>query len=320
MLRTLRGEFIISENVLVVKYVSKKFGEFQALTDISMTVKAGDIYGLIGENGAGKTTLMRLITGLSHLTAGKITLLGESVGHYCHALRRTGAIIENPVAFPNLTVKQNLKLCAIQHGLAEPQLIPEALEFVDLTAKQATKANQLSLGQRQRLGLALAILPRPDFLILDEPINGLDPNGIIEFRQLIKRLNEERHTTILMASHILSELYQVANRFGIIHHGRLIKELTKTELDVINQSGLEMTVDRVTLAGQVLDQAAIGKFVILDDHHLIVQQTTLSAAAINRELVENGVAVSAVVQRESSLEQYYTKLIAEEDQADVESD
>jgi len=305
----------MSEDVLVINNVSKNFGHFQALQDINLTVKSGDIYGLIGENGAGKTTLMRLIMGLSRLEHGKIILLGEHAGHYQQALRRTGAIIENPVSFPGLTVKQNLKLCAIQHGISEPNLIEETLDFVGLMAKQTTKAKQLSLGQRQRLGLALAILPRPDFLILDEPINGLDPSGIIEFRKLIKHLNEERHTTILIASHILSELYQVSNRFGFIHQGRLIKQLTKAELDEANQAGLEITVDQTSVAGQVLDQAAVGEFTVLDDQRLLVRKSSRSAAEINQLLVNNGVAVAELIQREGSLEQYYTQLLAEEGQA-----
>ncbi|MCG4285460.1 ATP-binding cassette domain-containing protein, partial [Lacticaseibacillus paracasei] len=139
----------------------------------------GDIYGLIGENGAGKTTLMRLITGLSPMQHGTVTLLGEQAGHYQHALSRIGAVIESPAAFEQLTVYQNLRLCAIQHGIQDKQAITEAIDFVGLKAKQTTKVKHLSLGQKQRLGLALAILPRPDFLILDEPINGLDPSGIM---------------------------------------------------------------------------------------------------------------------------------------------
>ena len=163
-----------------------------------------------------------------------------------------------------------MRLCAIQHGIQDKQAITEAIDFVGLKAKQTTKVKHLSLGQKQRLGLALAILPRPDFLILDEPINGLDPSGIMEFRQLLKRLNEEQQTTILISSHILSELYQVSTRFGIIHHGRMIKQLTKAELDKANQSGLAATVDDTALAAQVLDQHGYQDFDIIDDHHLLL--------------------------------------------------
>ncbi|VDG31351.1 ABC transporter [Lactobacillus plantarum] [Lactiplantibacillus mudanjiangensis] len=303
----------MSEAILTIKNVSKRFGHYQALSELSLTVNRRDIYGLIGENGAGKTTLMRLIIGLSALHQGQITLLGENAGHYQQALRRTGAIIESPAAFPGLTVLQNLTLTAKQHGLAEPDLIAETIAFVGLTEKTHTKAKHLSLGQRQRLGLAIAILPRPDFLILDEPINGLDPAGIIEFRQLIARLNTERHTTILIASHILSELYQVATRFGIIHHGHLIKQLSKAELDEANRVGLMITVDQVQLASQTLDQAGFETFSVLDDHRIWLPQAHPDTGHINQLLVSQGIVVTALIQQSGSLEQYYTTLIAKED-------
>lgn len=310
---------MMNDVILDIRAVSKRFGNYQALENVNLTVKRGDVYGLIGENGAGKTTLMKLITGLSPLTQGQITLLGESAQHYHYALRRTGAIIETPVAFPNLTVRQNLKVCAIQHGLQDAQIIDETLEFVHLVKKQRTRAKHLSLGQRQRLGLALAILPRPDFLVLDEPINGLDPTGIIDFQQLIKRLSEERDTTILISSHILSELYQVSNRFGIIHHGQLIKQVTKEELDEANQAGLIFTVDKVQLASQTLDQSGYAPFDVLDDQRILIKDNNVTAANVNQVLVENGVAVKALTHQEGSLEQYYTDLLAKEDQRHAKS-
>ncbi len=168
--------------------LANSLGVFQALDQVSFTVEKGDIYGLIGENGAGKTTLMRLITGLSPMQHGTVTLLGEQAGHYQHALSRIGAVIESPAAFEKLTVYQNLRLCAIQHGIQDKQAITEAIDFVGLKAKQTTKVKHLSLGQKQRLGLALAILPRPDFLILDEPINGLDPSGYYGISPIIETL------------------------------------------------------------------------------------------------------------------------------------
>lgn len=159
----------------------------------------------------------------------------------------------------------------------------------------------------------MAILPRPDFLVLDEPINGLDPTGIIEFRQLIKRLSEERDTTILISSHILSELYQVSNRFGIIHHGQLIKQVTKEELDEANQAGLMFAVDKVQLASQTLDQSGYASFDVLDDQRILIKDNNVTAANVNQVLVENGVAVKAFTHQEGSLEQYYTDLLAKED-------
>ncbi|MFD1411181.1 ABC transporter ATP-binding protein [Lapidilactobacillus gannanensis] len=298
--------------VLEIKQVSKKFGHYQALTDIDLTINRGDIFGLIGENGAGKTTLMRLITQLSPLQQGQITLLGETGSHYQQALSRIGAIIESPAFFKKLTVAENLKIFAIQHGLSGSQLIDQTLAFVGLAEKANTRAGRLSLGQKQRLGLGLAILPQPDFLILDEPINGLDPAGIIEFRQLLKRLNQERQTTILISSHILTELYQVSTRFGFIHHGHLIQQLTKAALDEANQSGVLITTPMVASAARILDQAAYTALQVIDDQHLLVQATAADPAKINQILVSGGVAVTAINQRTGSLEQYYTALLRKE--------
>ena len=275
----------MDEPVLTIDQVSKQFGHFQALDQVSFTVERGDIYGLIGENGAGKTTLMRLITGLSPMQAGTITLLGERAGHYQRALSRVGAIIESPAAFEKLTVTQNLRLCAIQHGINDQQVIAETIDFVGLQEKRTTKVKHLSLGQRQRLGLALAIL--------------------------LKLLNEERKTTILISSHILSELYQVSTRFGIIHHGQMIKQLSKAELDQANQSGLAITVDRATVAAQVLDQHGYQPFDVLDDQHLLLRQKDVDAAAVNQLLVTSGVSVQDVSHQAGSLEQFYMRLLGQ---------
>ncbi|BDR52680.1 ABC transporter [Bombiscardovia nodaiensis] len=303
---------------LDIRDVSKRFGKFQALSHVNLAVRRGDIYGLIGENGAGKTTLMRLITALSPLQSGSISLLGEPVGSGQRALSRTGAIIESPAAFSKLSVEENLKLCAIQHGLSGSSDIEEAISFVGLEAKRKAKAKHLSLGQRQRLGLAMAILHHPDFLILDEPINGLDPTGIMEFRRLLQELNERRQTTILISSHILSELYQVSTRFGIIHKGRVVQELTRAELDAANRSGLLVEVDQAPLAAQILDQAGIGPFDVNDDHHLLIRSQEVDPAQVNVLLVRGGVMVSDVSRQEGSLEQYYLNLMAQQQVMDEE--
>ncbi|MFD1125313.1 ABC transporter ATP-binding protein [Lentilactobacillus raoultii] len=295
--------------ILEINHVSKHFGQFQALQDVSFNVNRGDIYGLIGENGAGKTTLMRLITHLSPLKEGTITLLGERSTHYKQALKHIGAVIETPAAFKKLTVRQNLKLTAIQHGIQDPGLIDQTIDFVGLSSKKNAKAGKLSLGQRQRLGLGLALLPQPDFLILDEPINGLDPSGIIEFRQLLKRLNQEHNTTILISSHILTELYQVSTKFGFIYHGHFIKEVTKEELDKENQSGILLDVDDTKTTAQLLDQNNISPFTVLSDHQIIIHNLTIDTANLNRILVMNDVSVTNITRQEGSLEQYYTNLL-----------
>lgn len=302
----------MEEAILSVQNVSKCFGHYQALNHLSLTVRRGDIYALIGENGAGKTTLMRLICGLSPLKQGNIVLLGEAASHYRMALSRTGAIIESPVAYPKLTVEQNLHLTAIQHGMHDFNEIGSTIGFVGLTAKRKTKAGKLSLGQKQRLGLATAILAHPDFLILDEPINGLDPTGIVEFRQLLHRLNQELGTTILISSHILSELYQVATTFGFLKGGTIIKELSKSALDAENAGGLRVVVDSVEHTAQILDAQNIKAFTVVSEHELVVASEQIDAAALNTLLVQANVAVTSITQQSTSLEEYFTTLMHQE--------
>ena len=304
----------MDDTILDISHVSKRFGRFQALDDVSLSINKGEIYGLIGENGAGKTTLMRLITGLSPMQRGSIRLLGHKLGKDSRILSRIGSIIESPAAFKKLTVIQNMKLTAIQHGLADDKAIDQAIDFVGLGEKAKTWAGHLSLGQRQRLGLAMAILNRPDFLILDEPINGLDPAGIMEFRTLLDKLNQERQTTILISSHILSELYLVSSRFGFISHGRLIKEVGKDELDRINQNGLLIDVDQSSRAAMILDRQGIGPFQVLGDHQILIRQGNLEPGPINRLLVQEGILVNQISQQKGSLEEYFADLLNKDPQ------
>ncbi|HIY93987.1 ABC transporter ATP-binding protein [Companilactobacillus sp. HBUAS56275] len=297
----------MTKTILSVDNISKSFGRYKAIDNVSFNLQKGDIYGLIGSNGAGKTTIMRLITQLSPLKVGEIKLFDQKINQ--QALKHVGAVIETPAAFDKLTVQENLKLVAIQRGINDTKKITEIIKFVGLTKKVHTKAKNLSLGQRQRLGLAIAILPEPDLLILDEPINGLDPSGIIEFRKLLKKLNQEKQITILISSHILTELYQVSTRFGFIYNGQLIKEITKEELDKANQSGLVLTVDDVSKAAQVIDKEFMEKFTVVDDKNILIHSLGIDASKLNRELVENGISVIGLTKEEKSLEDYYTNLI-----------
>jgi ABC-2 type transport system ATP-binding protein len=305
----LSGGVNMNNTVLELTMVSKHFGHYQALQDIDLSIQRGDICALIGENGAGKTSLMRLITGLSPVDKGVITLLGENAGSYRHALEHVGAIIESPALFASLTIFQNLKIAAIQHGINDAEQITRTIKFVGLDAKAHTKAKHLSLGQKQRLGLALAVLAQPDFLVLDEPINGLDPMGIVEFRELLKRLNTEFGTTILISSHILTELYQVATRFVFLHQGRIIKQLSKDELASLNRGGLLIRTPQVTLAAQVLDAAGYTQFSVIDDTQLLLMDKNVQAAVLTKLLVDKNIPVDGITLQETSLEQYYTRLI-----------
>lgn len=297
----------MTKTILSVNNISKSFGRYKAIDNVSFNLQKGDIYGLIGSNGAGKTTIMRLITQLSPLKVGEIKLFDQKINQ--QALKHVGAVIETPAAFNKLTVQENLKLVAIQRGINDTRKITEIIKFVGLTEKIHMKAKDLSLGQRQRLGLAIAILPEPDLLILDEPINGLDPSGIIEFRKLLKKLNQEKQITILISSHILTELYQVSTRFGFIYDGQLIKEITKEELDKANRSGLVLTVDDVSKASKIIDEKFMEKFTVIDDKNILIHSLNVDPSKLNRELVEKGISVISLTKKEKSLEDYYTNLI-----------
>lgn len=298
---------LMEKTILSVSNINKSFGKNKVIDNVSFELQKGDIYGLIGSNGAGKTTIMRLITQLSPLKSGSIKLFDKKINQ--QALKHVGAVIETPVAFDRLTVRQNLKLVAIQRGINDKKKILKIIKFVGLEKKLNTKSKNLSLGQRQRLGLAIAILPEPDLLILDEPINGLDPSGIIEFRKLLEKLNHERQITILISSHILTELYHVSTRFGFIYNGQLIKEITKEQLDKVNQSGLILTVDNVAKAARIIDTKFADKFTVLDDKNILIHSLDIDSSKLNQVLVMNDVSVISLTKKEKSLEDYYTNLI-----------
>jgi len=241
----------MNEAVLKISGVTKKYRGNVAVDNISMTINKGDIYGLIGRNGAGKTTLMRMVASLTSADRGEIELLGEkSASGLAKARRQMGCVIETPALYPNLTAFQNLEYFRILRRIKNKQVIEEALRTVGLEDTGKKKFRDFSLGMKQRLGLALALLGSPDFIILDEPNNGLDPLGIVEMRETVVKLRNERGITIMISSHVLSELSMTATRYGIINNGRLIKEMTSDELKLQNASGGNLEDYFVSLVGK----------------------------------------------------------------------
>ena len=221
------------EDILVIQNLSKHYGDQVALDSLSLKLKKGEIYGLIGQNGAGKSTLIKLITQIIAPSQGTVSILGSRTPkEWTSSLQHVGSVIETPVAHQHLSAYDNLRFYCLDCGIKKPDSrIKETLDYVGLSQTGAKKFRDFSLGMKQRLGIAIAILSRPDLLILDEPINGLDPVGIQEFREMVLRLNRELGMTLIISSHILSELYLVASRFGFIHQGRLIQELSKEDFD-----------------------------------------------------------------------------------------
>lgn len=299
------------ETILKLNNISKNFGKQKALNNVSMNIRKGDIYGLIGRNGAGKTTLLKSIVTLSNPTSGTIQLFGsQNDKEYLEELKRTGSVIETPVAYDQLTAEENLKYYCKLRGITDKNVVSQALKFVDLENTKNKKFKNFSLGMKQKLGLAIALLSKPDFLILDEPINGLDPIAIVEFREVLIKLNKEHGITILISSHILNELYQVANRFGIINEGNLIKELSKGEFEDITKQFIHIQVDSTQNACVVLKRLNISNFKVVSDNEINIYDTDLDQSILNGELAKSEIKVFSIYKEGMDIEEYFKELIS----------
>lgn len=301
------------ETILETRAVTKQYGGLRAVDNVNMAIRAGDVYGFIGQNGAGKTTLVRLVTSLISPTSGEIALFGRSdTAGLSEGRRRIGCIIEAPAFFPKLTAEQNLEYYRIQRGIPSKEAVTQALNMVKLTGTGAKKYREFSLGMKQRLGLALAIMGNPDFLILDEPINGLDPMGIIEFRSIIGDLRQNHGMTVLVSSHILSELTQVATTFGIIHQGKLMKEFTHEQMESETKRCIAVKVDDGGKAAAILqEQLHTTNFEVLPENELRVYDCLDNPSEITFALSTNGVRVNSAKELGVNLEDYFLAAIGE---------
>jgi len=302
-----------NETVLKLSRITKTYGKVVAVDDVNMTIKKGDIYGLIGKNGAGKTTLLRLVSSLAFADSGEIELFNETTEKGLQDARtRMGCVIEMPALYPNLSAVQNLEYYQRVKGIPNKSIINETLKLVGLTNTGKKKFKDFSLGMKQRLGIALALLNNPDFIILDEPTNGLDPAGIVEMREFLKKLNQERQITILVSSHLLTELSLVATRYGIIDQGKLIKELTNDELKEECKQSLVITVDDTSKATSILETVlGVKKFKVVSDSEIRIYDLIDDASEVNHQLVSNGVRVLNMAEVGDSLEDYFMSLIQE---------
>ena len=298
------------ENVLEIRNLSKSFKQYNVLNDINLTIKRGDIYGLIGKNGAGKTTLLKIITSLSKENKGTIQLFGSSNhSDFIHALQRTGSVIETPVAYDNLSAKQNLSYYAKLRGVIDEKDIDDTLELVDLADVGKKKFKHFSLGMKQKLGIAIALLSKPDFLILDEPINGLDPIAIVEFRELLKKLNTELNITILISSHILTELYHVANRFGILNNGTLVEEITKDEFEKMSQTMINIQVNNTDKLIPILHNQLIHDFKVVSASEINIYEPNIEISELLPILVNEGIIINGIYKTGMDLENHFKELV-----------
>lgn len=298
----------MSELMLETNRLTKSYGRFRAVNEVSMHLEKGSVYGFIGKNGAGKTTFMKMITGLANPTSGSISLFGKTGAELGKVRRKVGALIEAPGIYPKLTAFENMQLKTLAMGRYDKAYINELLTLVGLADTGKKKAGKFSLGMRQRLGIALALVDEPELMVLDEPINGLDPQGIVEVRDTIHRLATERGITILISSHILDELSKIATHYGIINNGELIQEISAEEIKNRCSDRIEITVkDGAQKAAQIIERLGV-PFEIVDGDHIHVTSQTERSAEINTALVTNGLAVSELALRGEALEDYYLRL------------
>ncbi|GAA0180114.1 ABC transporter ATP-binding protein [Clostridium sediminicola] len=297
--------------VLKTYNLTKAFEGKEAVSNVSMNVKKGEIYGFLGPNGAGKTTVMKMITNLIKPTAGDIEIFGEKLTNTSYeVLKRMGTIIEYPVFYEKLTGRENLELHCGYMGFHNKKAIDEALKLVNLGSINDKTVKNFSLGMKQRLGIARAIITKPEFLILDEPINGLDPVGIKEMRGLFKMLSKEYGITILISSHILSEIEQIADTIGVISNGRLIEEVSMEAIRGSNTEFIEINVEDSTKAAYILDNnLEITNFKIIDNNLLRVYKSNITQKEISKALILNDIGIQSITKKQSSLEDYFLKLI-----------
>lgn len=300
------------EYVLKTENLTKKYRKFTALDGLTMSVPKGSIYGFVGRNGSGKTTLIRVICGLQEPNKGSYSLYGidRKSGSITKSRRRMGAVVETPAIYTELSARDNLKQQYRVLGLPSFDGIDELLQLVGLSETGKKKAGNFSLGMRQRLGIAVALCGNPDFLVLDEPINGLDPQGIVEIRELILKLNRERQITVLISSHILDELARLATHYGFIDHGRIVREMSAEELEAQCRKCVRVEVSNVKALSKVLEEQGFEYAIISDKEADIYAQ--ISITKLTQTLSENACELLSIHEHDESLESYFMKLIGGE--------
>ena len=295
--------------ILETRSLSKQYGHFKALDGMDMHIPKGAIYGLVGKNGAGKTTLIRLICGLQEPSSGSFTLYGTENRDKAivRARRRMGAVVETPSLYPDMTAEENLKMQYRVLGLPSFEGIGALLSLVGLENTGRKKARTFSLGMKQRLGIAVALAGDPDFLVLDEPVNGLDPQGIIEIRELILKLNRERQISVLISSHLLDELSRLATHYGFIDSGHMVREISAAELDIVCRKCVRLVVSDVKPLGRVLDSMGIEYNILSPTQADVFARVNLSGLV--NALAKEDCELIAAQERDESLESYYVNLV-----------
>jgi ABC-2 type transport system ATP-binding protein len=304
----------VQEIILATKNLTKNYNKITALDNINMELKQGEIYGLVGKNGAGKTTLLRLITGQAFATTGEMSLFHSTSPEGLNKERkRIGAIIETPSFYSYMTARENLEYYRIQRGIPGKYCVEEVLEEVGLLDAGKKKYKSFSLGMKQRLGLALALMNKPELLLLDEPINGLDPFGIVEIRNLLLKLNQEKNITILISSHILSELSNLVTFYGFIEKGKMIKQISNKELSTACNKYLEIKVDKVEEMTALLEtKLGCSSYKVTPDYSIHLYEYLEQPYKISQMAVNHGIGLNSIAAKEINLENYFIQLVGGE--------
>lgn len=301
------------EDIMRTTGLQKSYKGTVAVNDVNIHIPKGAVYGFVGPNGTGKSTVMKMILNLIHPDAGEVHLFGEKVtDHSYEIFKKVGSIIENPCFYEKMTARQNLDLHCEYMGFPNKTRIDEVLEMVGLAGAAEKQIRHYSLGMKQRLAIARAILARPEFLILDEPINALDPEGIREMRTLFQRLNRDEGTTIFISSHILSEVDLIADTIGILHHGKLLAELPIEEIHKQQTEYLNLQVDNVAHTAALLEKMGITNFSVLDKEFIRIYDSSVSGKALSKILIENGIGLESLGRNHDTLEDYFFQLTEED--------
>lgn len=297
--------------ILRTHHVTKTFQGREVVSDVSMNIRKGEIYGFLGPNGAGKTTMMRMMTNLVKPTSGEIEVFGERLTNNSYdLLGRMGTIIEYPVFYDKLTAYENLDLHCEYMGYHNKKAIGEALELVNLHGIEGKSVKDFSLGMKQRLGIARAVVTKPELLLLDEPINGLDPLGIKELRELFKILSREYGITLLISSHILGEIELVADTVGVINHGKLIREVSMEQIREQNTDYIELVTDNCAKAAFVLENHLnISNLRVIDNRFIRIYDGGLNQSELTKSLVMHDIAIESIRKQNGTLEDYFLQLL-----------
>jgi len=306
---------IKSENIVQTNQLTKIIDGRELVKEVNLHVKRGEIYGFLGPNGAGKTTVMKMLTNLWKPTSGSVELFGETLTPTSYeVLKRMGSIIEFPCFYEHMSGRENLRLHCEYMGYYAPGSVEHALEMLGMTEAGNQTVRRYSLGMKQRLGIARAVLCRPELLVLDEPTNGLDPAGMKQLRDLFRMLCTEYGITIIISSHILSEVESIADTIGVIDHGKMMREISMQEISEMNAAYIELAVEDVKKAAYVLaDKLELKNFKVVDGHTIRVYDSGADTGVLSKTLALNDVAIRYIGRKSESLEDYFLKVTGEGD-------